>query len=134
MVTRSSWCRLRFRRFTPEFLTVSETALFNACRKAAAVSNIHPEKLVLAADTLVSIDGETLGKPGDTMDGDVDAAFVECEHEVLTGVWLLRGNPRQSLGFVEKSRVRFRKVARAKFVNISSRSIRSTKRALTRAD
>ncbi|MDP9291843.1 MAG: Maf family protein [Verrucomicrobiota bacterium] len=97
----------------PEFLTVFETALFNACRKAATVSNIYPEKLVLAADTLVSIDGETLGKPADMMEATLMLSRLSGrEHLVLTGVWLMRGNPRQSLGFVEKSRVRFRKVTR----------------------
>lgn len=99
---------------TPEFLTVAETALFNSCRKAAAVSNIYPDKLVLAADTLVSIEGETLGKPSDLAAATLMLSRLSGrEHEVLTGVWLLRGNPRQSLGFVERSRVRFRKVTRA---------------------
>lgn len=99
---------------TPEFLTVSETALFNSCRKATAVSNIHPDKLVLAADTLVSIDGDTLGKPANLAEATMMLSRLSGrEHEVFTGAWVLRGNPRQSLGFVERSWVRFRKVTRA---------------------
>jgi septum formation protein len=61
-----------------------------AVEKARAVARA-PGELVLAADTTVVVDDEILGKPGD----DVDAArmlrlLAGREHEVLTGVCLLR--------------------------------------------
>ena len=58
--------------------------------KARAVAASYPDSVVLAADTMVVIDGEALGKPADT------AAAVAVlqrlrgrEHEVVTGVAVL---------------------------------------------
>ena len=62
-----------------------------AARKAAAVAARHVDAVVLAADTLLDLDGEVLGKPAD-----VDAAcallarLAGRRHDVLTAVavWL----------------------------------------------
>ena len=48
-----------------DWLTVRELTTWNASRKATCVSTIAPDAVVLAADTLVTIDGEVLGKPAD---------------------------------------------------------------------
>jgi septum formation protein len=96
----------------PDYFTIGETTLFNAKRKAAAIAIHRPSSLVLGADTLVSIEGEILGKPRD-----LEEAFSMLSrlsgraHEVYSGVWLTERARSKSWGFVEVSRVRFRELA-----------------------
>src|SRR5438874_10766951 len=45
------------------WLTIRELTIWNAARKAGGVSATIPDAVVLAADTLVTIDHEVLGKP-----------------------------------------------------------------------
>jgi septum formation protein len=57
-----------------------------AREKAVAVRDLYPESWVVAADTVVSIDGRLLGKPRDT--GEAVAMLLALsgrEHHVLTG-------------------------------------------------
>ena len=48
-----------------ELLTPAEVAAFNAALKADAVSERRPGDWVLAADTVVELDGKIYGKPRD---------------------------------------------------------------------
>jgi septum formation protein len=116
---REQGCTVRIRpadveELTPAHLTVGETTLFNAKRKAMAVARVEPDALVLAADTLVAVGGRILGKPRD-----LDEAFEMLSllsgntHEVFSGVWMMRGSVRKICGFIEVSRVTFRKLAPA---------------------
>ncbi|MDR2753970.1 MAG: Maf family protein [Oscillospiraceae bacterium] len=63
-----------------------------AARKAQAVAATHPAACVIAADTIVTIDGKILGKPRDKDDA---AAMLRLlsgrEHRVVTGVCLRQG-------------------------------------------
>ena len=73
--------------------------------KAAAGATRHPDDWILAADTLVLIDGAILGKPRD----DADAARMlrllsGREHNVVTAVELRKG-AGPAVGAVEESRV-----------------------------
>jgi septum formation protein len=62
-----------------------ETVLRLAREKAAAQA--HPGEIVLAADTVVVIDGELLGKPRDPEDARrMLARIAGREHTVFTGV------------------------------------------------
>jgi len=65
--------------------------------------------LLLAADTAVVIDGESLGKPTDPAES---AAMLRRlrgrTHEVLTAVFLLRTDDGRSVGEVDSTRVHFR--------------------------
>ena len=93
----------------PDFLTVGETTLFNAKRKAGDVARQRPDALVLAADTLVAVDGRILGKPRDLAEAfEMVSLLSGRAHEVFSGVWLARAGGAR--GFVEVSRVRFRKL------------------------
>jgi septum formation protein len=94
----------------PEEILAGESGESAAERLAAAkadqVSRRHPAEWVLAADTLVLLDGEALGKPKD----DADAArmlrrIAGREHRVVTAVRLGRG-AEKSRGLVDVSRVR----------------------------
>lgn len=95
----------------PEDLEPSENAEASAVRlaaaKAAAVAARRPDEWVLAADTLVELDGRVLEKPRD----DADAAEMlrrlsGREHRVVTAVRLRRG-ASQELASVCWSGVRF---------------------------
>ncbi len=55
--------------------------------KALAVAAKHPDAVVIAADTLVYLDGEPLGKPRDAEDAfSMLRRLSGREHEVYTGV------------------------------------------------
>jgi septum formation protein len=89
-----------------------EAAARLAAAKAEHAARRRPESWVLAADTLVFLDGLTLGKPRD----DQEAArmlgrLAGREHGVVTAVHLRRsGDPGR--GIVETSRVRFAPMSR----------------------
>src|SRR4051812_45451802 len=49
-------------------LTMPELTAWNALRKGLSIARIHPDKVVLAADTLVALEGQVIGKPSDLDD------------------------------------------------------------------
>lgn len=60
-----------------------------ALAKTAAVAALHPEALVIAADTLVVLDGRALGKPRDGREAtEMLSALAGRAHQVVTGVAL----------------------------------------------
>ena len=87
--------------------TAEAAAMRLAAEKAAVAARLDPGAWVLAADTLVFLEGEILGKPRD----DADAATMlrrlsGRQHGVVTAVSLRRGEtPGRSVA--EISRVRF---------------------------
>ena len=93
------------------WLTIRELTIWNAARKASAASDISRDAIVLAADTLVTIDGEVLGKPAD-----LDEAVRMLRrlsgrsHEVWTGVRINDAARGRSRSFHEMSCVHFRKL------------------------
>jgi septum formation protein len=63
-----------------------------ALAKAKAVAARHPGRLVLGADTTVTVDGEVLGKAEDEAGAhQMLTRLAGRAHEVLTGVALVRG-------------------------------------------
>ncbi|HBN95819.1 MAG TPA: septum formation protein Maf [Firmicutes bacterium] len=82
----------------------------NATRKALPVSEMHPDCLVLAADTIVTLDERILGKPRDAQDAQNMLRFLSGrEHEVTTCVVLcLNGQVVRS--FSETTSVWFRRL------------------------
>jgi septum formation protein len=98
----------------PAHLSPGEITLANARAKAEAVSRRHPEALVLGVDTLVAFHGQVLGKPEN-----MDAAFAMVKrlngqtHDVYSGVWLCHRASRHEQGFIEVTRVHFRKLTDA---------------------
>lgn len=80
-----------------------------ASEKAQAVTRRRSEAWVLAADTLVELDGELLGKPADAAEATAMLRRLAArEHRVFTGFALLSpgGGPRACE--VVRTRVRFR--------------------------
>ena len=81
--------------FTVDVPEVDETcdlpareAVVELCaRKARAAAAMHPGCIVLAADTLVSVDGKPLGKPTDEADAFRMLSMLRDRwHQVYTGV------------------------------------------------
>jgi septum formation protein len=84
-----------------------DLCLANARLKARAVAAQHPDRHVLAADTVVTLDNATLGKPPSR---ETARRMLELlagkTHEVLTGVRLESGN--HAVEFIESTKVCFR--------------------------
>ncbi len=104
-------------RFEVEAADIDESAAFDESpetlvgrlgrAKAEAVAARHPEALVVAADTVVVLDGEVLGKPRDREE---NRSFLERlagrTHRVVTGHALMLDG--RSAVQVERTEVRFR--------------------------
>ena len=82
-------------------------------RKARAVRALAGEDdIIIAADTVVALDGAVLGKPKDRADAArMLAALSGRRHQVYTGLSVLRGAERHTLH--EVSQVEFRPLSRA---------------------
>ncbi len=93
-------------------LTLRELTAFNAIRKALCVARRYPAKVVLAADTLVALNDQIIGKPAD-----FDEAIAILRrlsgrvHEVCTSVFICHLAQARSASFGEISRVRFRRLS-----------------------
>ena len=94
-------------------LTLRELTSLNAVRKAMGAARAHSKKVVLAADTLVAIDNQILGKPNDA--GEAMTMLERLSgrvHDVCTSVFICHLARARSTGFSEMSRVRFRRLTR----------------------
>jgi septum formation protein len=90
-------------------LSPRDLVMANAFLKANAIASQICGDLILAADTLVVLDGEILGKPRDLDDAArMLGRLAGRVHEVLTGVCLLRGGSKSRCQFVESTLVSFR--------------------------
>jgi septum formation protein len=84
-----------------------DTADRLAREKAAGVAARHPGRLVLAADTVVVLDGGMLGKPADPAEARVMLERLSGrEHTVITAVALVRNGTVWERR--DETRVRFR--------------------------
>ena len=97
-------------KFDPA-LTLREVTLWNAIRKAMAVAQTYPDSVVLAADTLVALHDQILGKPADL----VDAARMLQRlsgrtHEVCSAVMVYQQVSGRSAVFCDVSSVRFHRL------------------------
>ena len=90
-------------------LSASETARANAGLKAKAVAALYPDALVIGSDTVVACAGRIFGKPDSEADaGSMLRTLSGREHEVMSGVALIRGKEGLERSFVEISHVSFK--------------------------
>ncbi len=95
----------------PPHLTAGEITLFNARSKAHAIARKYLKSLVLGVDTVVAFEGEIFGKPES-----MEAAFVMLSrlngrsHAVYSGVWLRHAESGRERGFIDITRVYFRRL------------------------
>lgn len=88
--------------------TPRELAQENANLKAEAVAGEFPESLVLAADTVVDVDGRVFGKPLDFADAVRMLTILQGRtHQVVTAVRLEHRTGRKSCEIQDFSRVEF---------------------------
>ena len=90
-------------------LSIRELTTLNATRKALAVAPAHPASVILAADTLVALDGRVIGKPADMEDAfAIVRRLSGREHQVCTSVFICQAEHRQTHSFYVISHVQFR--------------------------
>ena len=90
-------------------LSPEETVKALALAKAEEISAVNPDSLVLAADTVVELDGNILGKPKDKANAKAMLSVLSGRaHSVFTGVAVLKGGELRLE--VEETRVYFRKL------------------------
>lgn len=89
-------------------LSPAETVCALSRQKAQEVaSGFDEETLVIAADTVVAVDGVILGKPSDEREAfSMLSQLSGREHQVFTGLCLLRGGESETV--YERTAVRFR--------------------------
>ncbi len=83
-----------------------------AQQKGESVLSDHPDSFVIAADTIVTINGKYLGKPIDEHDAEVMLQNLSTQtHEVYSGVYLALTNEKginvKSHTFSEETKVTF---------------------------
>jgi septum formation protein len=101
----------------PAGLPVGLVPIHIARSKAQAVKKqLPPDRIVLAADTVVVLDGEIIGKPGDRDDAiGILSRLAGQQHEVITGVILSRG--KEEIAFAESTEVYFHPLTRQQIEN-----------------
>ena len=97
-------------------LSLRELTIANATRKGLAVCRLQPRRIVLAADTLVALEGEVIGKPRDLIHARVILRRLSGRmHDVCTGVCI--ADAQRKISFAEISRVRFHKLNESDIAN-----------------
>ena len=91
----------------PPQLSPAEAALHIAAQKAEAVYNLSPtEKTIIAADTIVVLHNEIIGKPKDREDAVAILTRLSGQvHTVITAVVLKQGSRQES--FYDETSVSF---------------------------
>lgn len=97
----------------PADLSIEEIAVHIARNKALAIQHTVTETMpILAADTIVVLEGRIIGKPKDREDAiSILSSLSGKEHEVITGVVILNGS--KELAFAETTRVQFHELSPA---------------------
>ena len=94
-------------------LTLRELTMWNATRKGIPVARAYPDKIVLAADTLIALEDEIIGKPVDLSEAAQTLLRLSGRtHEVCSAVFIHRFAAGQPAAFHEISRVRFRRLSK----------------------
>ncbi len=102
-------------RVTEKFdldLTLRELTMWNAIRKGVSVARAYPDKIVLAADTLVALQDEIIGKPADLSEAAQMLRLLSGRtHEVCSAVFIYHFAAGRTATVHEFSRVRFRRLS-----------------------
>ena len=95
-------------------LTLRELTLWNAIRKGMAIAQTRPNAVVIAADTLVSVENQIIGKPADLDDAArILQRLSGRTHEVCSAVAIYQQTAGRSAVFHENSHVRFHRLSDA---------------------
>ena len=89
--------------------TPEEVPCFNARLKAEAVAELHPDAMVLGADTVILFEGKIIGKPRDLRDAENTLMNLAGKtHQVITGMALVCRNEHFSRCWSESTSVTFK--------------------------
>lgn len=100
--------------------TLREAVIENARRKAAAVAKQHPDRWILAADTMIEFEGKVYGKPaGEKSSFRLMEKLAGRTHKLATGFVLQKDD--RVIARVDYSRVRFRKLTREQIAAIQKK-------------
>jgi septum formation protein len=103
-------------------LTLHELTLWNATRKGMSIAQTRPDAVVLAADTLVALDNQIIGKPADLREATRMLRRLSGEtHEVCSAVAIYQQTSGRSAIFHDVSHVRFRRLSDATIENYLSK-------------
>jgi septum formation protein len=103
-------------------LTLRELTMWNAVRKGVPAARSYPDKIVLAADTLIALDDEIIGKPADfEQAAQILRRLSGRTHEVCSAVFICRLSSGTSTTFHEISSVRFHRLTEATIENYLSK-------------
>jgi septum formation protein len=101
-------------RLTEKFdvaVTLRELTLWNAIRKGMSVAQTRPDAVVLAADTLVALENEIIGKPADLNEAaQMLRRLSGRTHDVCSTVLIYHQTSGRSAVFHDISRVLFRRL------------------------
>lgn len=100
----------------PANLSVEETAVHIARNKALAIKQIHKTKEpILAADTIVVLNNEIIGKPKDREDAiSILTKLSGQKHAVLTGVVILHDD--KEIAFADTTAVEFHSITNEQII------------------
>jgi len=91
-------------------MKVDEYVLHLAESKSKSVFSNHPDDIILAADTIVVLGHDIIGKPKDEADAaNILRRLSGKTHQVYTGVFIVSNN--QEVGFVEVANVTFKSMS-----------------------
>jgi septum formation protein len=94
----------------PEHLPVEDVAIHIAAEKAKAVQQNANNKTIIAADTIVVLNNEIIGKPTDRNDAvTILNKLSGSHHKVITGVVILK-NEKQ-ISFADSTDVEFHRLS-----------------------
>jgi septum formation protein len=100
----------------PEGLTVDQVALHIAKNKALAIQQSHHISIpILAADTIVVLNNEVIGKPKDRADAiRILSKLSAQKHQVITGVVILHNE--KEIAFADITEVEFYPLTEAEII------------------
>ncbi|AYD46717.1 Maf family protein [Arachidicoccus soli] len=94
----------------PAELKIEDVPVFIAKKKVLAVAADYPQQIVLAADTIVAIDNEVIGKPKDKEEARETLQKLSGKtHRVITGVAIQLGE--KEISFSDITEVTFHKLS-----------------------
>jgi septum formation protein len=103
-------------------LTLRELTMWNAIRKGTSVARMRSDRVVLAADTLIALEGKVIGKPADLSEAArILRRLSGRTHEVCSAVFVCHFAAGRSASIDEISHVRFRRLSIAGIDNYLAR-------------
>jgi len=103
-------------------LTLRELTMWNAIRKGTSIARMRPDRVVLAADTLIALEGKVIGKPADLREAArILRRLSGRTHEVCSAIFVCHFAAGRSASIDEISHVRFRRLSITRIDNYLAR-------------